>query len=200
MTTHSQTNSSTLESYEHGLDAYIQGTAQSVNPGLEVFIDRAFEGVAKDASVLELGAGFGRDALHLGSRGFAVTPTDAALSFVRELQHRGLPAYQLNVLTDELPPADVIYANAVFLHLTRTELAETLSKCRGALRPQGRLVFTLKRGAGEEWSEDKLGAPRYFVYWEAPALTALLQGAGFSSVSIAEEWNGSSSWLMVTAS
>jgi len=200
MTAPSQTNASTLESYEHRLDAYIQGSPQSVNPELEAFIGRAFEGVAKDATVLELGAGFGRDALYLQSLGFAVIPTDAALSFVGELQQRGFPAYQLNVLTDEIPAADVIYANAVFLHLTRAELAETLSRCRAALNPQGRLIFTLKQGSGEEWSEEKLSAPRYFVYWEAPALTALLQAAGFSSVSIAEEWSGSSSWLMVTAS
>jgi SAM-dependent methyltransferase len=200
MTAPSQTNASTLESYEHRLDAYIQGSPQSVNPELEAFIGRAFEGVAKDATVLELGAGFGRDALYLQSLGFAVIPTDAALSFVGELQQRGFPAYQLNVLTDEIPAADVIYANAVFLHLTRAELTETLSRCRAALNPQGRLIFTLKQGSGEEWSEEKLSAPRYFVYWEAPALTALLQGAGFSSVSIAGEWSGSSSWLMVTAS
>jgi hypothetical protein len=80
----------------------------------------------------------------------------------------------------------VILANAVFLHLTRPQLAVTLRHLWAALTPDGRLAFTVKQGDGEEWSTAKLGAPRYFCYWQSQALKDVVTAAGFTSVQVTQ--------------
>lgn len=192
-------NRVTLESYEQRLGEYIARTPGELDPNLREFIDSSFAAVAPGATVLELGAGFGRDALYLQKKGFAVIPTDGAASFVEELQRRGLPAYRLNLLEDEFPETAAIYANAVFLHLTRDELVATLQKARQALSPGGRLIFTLKAGDGEHWTSAKLGAPRYFRYWQPEEILPLLIGAGFSSVALDYDPGEAVPWLYLTA-
>jgi hypothetical protein len=42
------------------------------------------------------------------------------------------------------------------------------------------LGFSIREGDGEQWSSAKLGAPRYFCYWESGALQALLEETKFS--------------------
>jgi hypothetical protein len=44
----------------------------------------------------------------------------------------------------------------------------------------------LKRGRGEAWSTEKIGAPRYFCYWEPEDLTPVLREAGFADWTITE--------------
>lgn len=190
----------TLSSYGAKLKEYIAGSPQEVDGGLKKFMDEAFAGVQPGATVLELGSGFGRDALYLQEQGFAVIPTDATASFVDELQRRGLPAYRLNILTDDFPKVDVIFANAVFLHLKREEFRAVLLKARAALNHGGKLIFTVKKGAGEEWFTDKLGASRFFVYWDFEDLIPELIRAGFTDVAAGEDSAGPVSWIQVVAS
>lgn len=196
----SGSNRATLNSYEAKLEEYIAGSPQEVEGELKKFIDGAFADVESGATVLELGAGFGRDALYLREKGFAVIPTDAARSFVEELQRRGLPAYELNMLTDSFPKTDVIFANAVFLHLSVEELREVLLKARAALNPGGKLIFTVKLGAGEEWSTAKLDAPRFFVYWDFEPIVSELIRAGFTAVDAVKDDTDPTSWLQAVAS
>lgn len=196
----SETNRATLNSYEAKLEEYIAGSPQKVSGELKKFIDESFADVEPGSTVLELGAGFGRDALYLQKKGFAVIPTDAAKSFVEELQRRGLPAYELNMLTDGFPRVDVIFANAVFLHLSVEELRGVLLKARAALNPGGKLVFTVKLGAGAEWSTAKLDAPRFFVYWDFETIIPELIRAGFTAVDAVKDDADPTSWLQVVAS
>ena len=193
-------NHITLGSYESKLEEYIAGSPQEVAGGLKKFIDESFADLPAGATVLELGAGFGRDALYLQEKGFTVIPTDAAQSFVDELQRRGLPAYRLNIIEDDFPKVDAIFANAVFLHLSVDELREVLKKAKAALNPGGRIVFTVKKGLGEEWSDEKLGAPRHFVYWDFAGIIPEAIRAGFTSVDATEDTAGSTSWIQVVAS
>lgn len=45
-------------------------------------------------------------------------------------------------------------------------------------------AFTVKQGEGSGWSEEKLGAPRYFNYWKPDPLKELLEATGFNEVEI----------------
>lgn len=167
---------------------------------MKKFIDAAFADVSYGSTVLEVGAGFGRDARYLQGKGFAVIPTDGAQSFVKELQQRGFPAYELNILEDSFPKVDVIFANAVFLHLSIEELRRVLLKARQALNLAGKLIFTVKKGEGEELSEEKIDAPRYFAYWSVENITAELLRAGFTAGSISEDMAGDTTWIQVVTS
>ena len=128
--------------------------------------------------------------------------TDAAPGFVRELRARGFDARQFNLLTDEFGATfDLILANAVLLHFDRAQLPRVLVKARTALNPPGRLAFSLKGGDGEGWSSAKLGAPRYFCYWRAQRIAALLDAAGFARWSIVEAHmnRAHADWIYVVA-
>jgi SAM-dependent methyltransferase len=175
----SEANAETLRSYESHIQRYIDGTPPDIP---EAWLDTALDGLDTRARILEIGSAYGRDATYIQSRGFGVECTDAAPGFVRELLGRGFKARLFNLLTDRVEPVyDLILANAVFLHFERARLPDIFRKMRAGLKTGGRLAFSLKDGDGEGWSDEKIGAPRYFCYWRATQLPPLLQEAGYSS-------------------
>lgn len=192
-------NSTTLDTYEKTLPAYKDGSPQTVSGAMKAFIDDSFSSLPRGSKVLELGAGFGRDAKYLSGAGYDVTATDAPDSFVEELRSQGLKARKLNVLTDGFPRTDAIFANAVFLHLDRDQMSQVLAKSHRALHGKGHLVFTVKEGSGEGWSNEKLDAPRHFTYWGEEELKAKVEAAGFVDVSITVDDSGPAKWLQVHA-
>lgn len=55
-----------------------------------------------------------------------------------------------------------------------------------------------KQGEGESWSDDKLGAPRYFCYWTKDSIKPLIQQAGFKNIQIVVGDNDSATkWLQI---
>jgi SAM-dependent methyltransferase len=195
-------NEKTLQSYAVRVAAYVDGTAQVVAVEVKDWIDSLLADLPPGARIFELGAAFGRDADYIRSRGFAIECADAVPGFVELLRARGLKARLFNVLTDGLSESyDLIFANAVLLHFTSDEFALVLGKLRNALAAGGRLAFSLKRGRGEEWSNAKIDAPRFFHYWEAENLPPFLRAAGFASWDIvaAHTARAHADWLFVTA-
>ena len=198
----SGSNDETLKSYEHHVQRYIDGTSQSVFGAAKAWIDAALSGVPPQATLIELGSAFGRDAAYIASQGYVVECTDAVQGFVLDLRARGFDARQFNVLTDDLSGAyDLIFANAVLLHFTRAEFSVVLKKLFSSLKAGGRFAFSLKQGRGEGWSSEKLGAPRYFCYWERESLEPLLAEAGFARWTITQVTTerAHAEWLFVTA-
>lgn len=178
-----ETNKKTVQSYEDHIDEYIKGTPQEVSGPIKEWIDNSLRLIPADGRILELGSAFGRDADYFESKGYRVDRTDVVEGFVDLLTKQGHKARQLNALTDELGANfDMVFANAVFLHFTIEELKEVLAKTHTALNENGILVFSVKRGSGSKWSEDKLGAPRFFQYWELEPLEQLLKEENFAVV------------------
>jgi SAM-dependent methyltransferase len=195
-------NDETLKSYEARVEAYVDGTASDVADAAKDWIDALLADLQPGARVFELGAAFGRDADYIRAKGFRIACADAVPGFVAILRAKGLEARLFNVLTDPLDERfDLVFANAVLLHFTAGECAAALAKLRGALAPGGRLAFSLKQGQGEEWSDAKLGAPRFFRYWLAEDLPPYLQRAGFVDWTIVEAHTARAhaDWLFVTA-
>ena len=177
-------NDRTLAAYEAHVVEYLATSSPVVSPVLAGWLDDVLAPYPR-ARVLEIGSGPGTIAEHLMANGHQVDLTDATTAFVEHLRQRGHPVSVLNVLTDPVPAGyDVILANAVFLHLTREQLTETLARLQAALAPGGRLAFTVKQGDGEEWSTEKLGAPRYFCYWQPEPLRDVVVAAGFTPVQV----------------
>lgn len=196
------TNAKTLASYDAHVPAYIAGTSHDVTGAGKACIDAALAGLPPDAQIMELGSAFGRDALYMQAQGYAVACTDATPAFVDHLRTLGLQARLFNALTDmPAPDHDLIFANAVLLHFDRAEFAVVLAKMARALKSGGRFAFSLKRGDGESWSDEKLNAPRYFCYWQPEALPPLLAQAGFSdwSVDAVTSARAHANWLYVIA-
>lgn len=141
----------------------------------------------QERQILEIGTGAGWDALALEQAGYRVDRTDGATGFVDRLHKLGFPARVLNVLHDDLGgPYDAIYASAVLLHFSPTELRQVLTAALNATRPGDLLAATLKKGDGDEWSERKMEAPRYFHYWREPHLADLLTASGWETTYLDE--------------
>lgn len=192
-------NKRTLETYNKGVQQYIDNTPQTVDGHVKEWLDALFEGVQSDARILEIGSAFGRDAEYIESLGYSVRRTDASSGFIDYLRENGEAAEMLNVLTDMIDEEsyDVIFADAVFLHFTKEEFISALKNVHSALLPGGRLGLTLKNGDGEEITREKMNADRYFKYWREPELASTLAEAAFKSISINEAIDGK--WLHLIA-
>lgn len=191
-------NEKTLQAYEINVNTYVEQTPQIVSGEIKQWIDRALGFITKDATVLELGSGFGRDANYIQSLGYTIELTDGAASFVALLQGMGYKARVLNLLTDTIGGSySMIFANAVLLHFSPQELKEILEKLHQSLLPSGILAFTVKQGNGQDWEHEKLNAPRYFCYWQPDSLRALLSTCGFKIEELSE--SSDAKWLRVIA-
>ncbi len=198
----SDSNGATLRSYQEHTKEYVEGTHSLVAGASKDWIDEALRGLRPDARILEVGSAFGRDAAYIAAKGFALECTDAVPAFVEHLKATGFAARQLNLLSDVLGgPYDLVFANAVFLHFTRSEFSGALRKTFDALTPQGRIALSLKRGQGESWSSHKLDAPRYFCFWQQDQLEPLLKDCGFSHWTITDTTmdRTHAEWLFVIA-
>lgn len=188
----------TLLAYERGADRYAERTDDH-RSGL---VDDLLALVAPGAHVLELGSGPGRDAEALEAAGLRVDRTDGARSFVDRLRARGHDARVLDVRHDDWGgPYDAVFANAVLLHVARTDTAAVLRRALAAVRPAGALAATVKRGTGAGWSGRKLAGARYFTDWDEARLAEVVTISGWSEVVVRETTRPGAEdrWLTVTA-
>jgi len=191
-------NKTTLNTYQEHFDNYISKTPQETSGAQKVWIESLLSQINHGTPILEIGSAFGRDAAFMHDAGFRnVTLTDAFDAAIHELYERGFEARKLNILTDE-PEGKygLIFASAVFLHFTAEELRSVLRKLSGHLEQNGILSFSVKQGDGEEWTSDKMEAPRYFHYWQSDPLRQLVEESGYEAVTI-NNIDDSQKWLAV---
>jgi trans-aconitate methyltransferase len=188
----------TLASYEAAAHRY-RDHALPPGESLLALLDRVAQLVGS-GEVLELGSGPGREARYLERFGLRVHRTDATRAFVEMMREDGFEARLLDIRTGDYGgPYDAILANAVLLHLTRDEFSDALVKARRAVIDGGVLALTLKEGAGEAWSNAKLGLPRHFTFWREPPLRAVLKRTGWTVESVAHVPGRTEPWLHVVA-
>ncbi len=119
-------------------------------------------------TLLEIGAGTGRDAAFFQDAGLRVTCTDLSPAMVAQCQSRGVEAYVMDYWHLTFPPAsfDALYALNCLLHVPGTELSDVLRRLRALVRPGG--ILFLGVYGGEErafWTaDDATGNRRFFAY------------------------------------
>lgn len=188
----------TLDAYERAADRYAERTDDH-RAGL---VDDLLALVPGGARVLELGSGPGRDALALEAAGLVVDRTDGARSFVDALRSAGHEARLVDVRSDAFGgPYEAVFANAVLLHVGRTELEGVLVRLRDAVHPGGVLAATVKLGDGDAWSTRKLDLARHFTYWTPGPLAEVVTRSGWTDVDVRETTRPGADerWLTVTA-
>jgi SAM-dependent methyltransferase len=107
------------------------------------------------ATILDVGAGSGRDAAWLSAHGYdvvAVEPSDAMRSQARKLH----ASSRIHWLSDSLPELfqvrrlgltfDLILLSAVWMHVPPTSRARALRKLATMLSPSGRIAISLRLG------------------------------------------------------
>lgn len=189
----------TIATYQQLAQRYATRTVPTSPENRAPLLDRIAD-LLPHGRMLELGSGPGWDADYLEAQGLTVRRSDATPAFVEMMRAGGAAAELVDVRTDDLGgPWDGVLANAVLLHLTRDEFATAVGRIRGAVRPGGLFVFTLKEGDGEAWSAAKLDLPRWFVYWREPELRTVLGRQGWQIESLEQRPGRHEDWIQVIA-
>lgn len=194
-------NELTLQSYQHRTDEYVTGTPP-LDDITKSWIDQALSYLSADGTILEIGSGFGRDAEYIREKGFLLECSDAVPNFVSILKEKGFSARNLNVLKDVIQAGyNLIIADAVLIHFTPEECAKVIDKIRTALQKGGIFALRMKKGSGPVWSDEKLGAPRYFYYWQEEDLIKLLTDHGFKCLDTKESYtsHNDTNWMHLVA-
>jgi SAM-dependent methyltransferase len=110
------------------------------------------------ATVLDVGAGSGRDAAWLAANGYdvvAVEPSDAMLTRARKLH----PSSRIHWVSDSLPDLanvrrlglsfDFILLSAVWMHIPPAARQRSLRKLATLLAPKGRIAISLRLGPAD---------------------------------------------------
>lgn len=179
-------NEKTLNTYHEHFANYIDGTVQVTSGFQAEWLEYLLSRCNKESRILEIGAAFGRDAVYITGKGFTnFLATDAFDAAVETLRSRGFDAKKLNLLKDDIEGEyDLILASAVFLHFTAAEFDQVLTKLKATLSSDGTLGFSVKSGVGEEWSDSKMGAPRFFHYWSEDDLRTILDEIGYTIIDL----------------
>ncbi len=143
----------------------------------ELYLSKTFEQVhhswlsyltpvlnTKDARILDLGAGAGRDSKYMAEQGasnnVSITAIEPALTLAQlgKQQTQGLNVRwlqdslpDLHAVTKQEVSFDLILLSAVWMHIPDSQRARSLRKLANLLKPGGKLVISLRHGpSGDE--------------------------------------------------
>ena len=119
-------------------------------------------------TLLELGAGPGKDAEFFRDNGLRVVCTDLSPEMVALCRSKGLTARVMDIANVDFPPGtfDAVYALNCLLHLPARELPGALRGIRAVLKPGGLLYLGLYGGRDQEgvWEDDPYEPKRFFSF------------------------------------
>jgi SAM-dependent methyltransferase len=119
-------------------------------------------------TLLEIGAGTGKDSLFFQQNGLRVVCTDLSPAMIALCRAKGLEAYEMDFLHLDFAPAsfDAIYALNCLLHVPGAALPAVLQKIRDLLRPSGLFFLGVYGGFEKEGinENDYHDPPRFFSH------------------------------------
>jgi SAM-dependent methyltransferase len=139
-------------------------------------------------SLLEIGAGPGKDSLFFQQHGLDVTSLDLSPAMVELCRQKGLRALAGDIREQGFEPAelDAVYSMNCLLHIPKRELPAVLGEIRRVLRPGGLFFLGLWGGPDREgiWADDKYEPKRFFSFHTDDGIRAAVRPF-FDEVSFA---------------
>lgn len=130
-------------------------------------------------SLLEIGAGPGRDSLFFQENGLAVTCTDLSPAMVAHCRGLGLDAHVMDFANLNFPAAsfDAIYAQNCLLHVPRADFAGILAHLNTLLKPGGLFFLGQYGGVDQEgvWAGDHYEPKRFFSRYLDEQILAIVE-------------------------
>jgi SAM-dependent methyltransferase len=121
-------------------------------------------------TILEIGAGTGRDSKFFQDMGMDVTCIDMSTEMIKFCQQKGLSAHVMDMVHLDFPPNsfDAVYSLNSLLHIPKVEFRIVLENVKRVLAPSG-LFYLGVYGADEEefegvWEKDSYNRKRFFSF------------------------------------
>ena len=189
----------TINTYRNGFDKYEERTPKEVSGEFKEWIDAFTIHLPENGTILEIGSATGRDARYFASKGYRVTCTDIIPEALEKLSEEGFDTSDFDFRNEPKEEwrnrFDGFFANAVLLHAPKDIFEKAVANISKVLKENGVAGFSLKTGDGEEVTEEKMDAPRYFNYHNEEEIRNLLAGLPFEIVSISHADNNK--WLHI---
>lgn len=129
-------------------------------------------------SLLEIGAGHGRDSEFFQKNGFQVTCIDLSPKMVKLCQQKGLNARIMDMADLDFPgdSFDAVYSLNSLLHLPKTELRTVLQHIRRVLKANGLFFLGIYGGYDFEgiWEKDSYNPKRFFSFYSDEKLKQIV--------------------------
>jgi SAM-dependent methyltransferase len=130
-------------------------------------------------SLLEIGAGHGRDSKFFQENGLQVTCIDLSPEMVRLCQQKGLNAHVMDMIDLDFPDDsfDALYSLNSLLHLPKAELPIVLKNIRRVLKPDGLFFLGVYGGYDFEGisEKDSYDPKRYFSFYSDEKLEQIVR-------------------------
>ena len=132
----------------------------------------------KKLSLLEIGAGHGRDSVFFQAQGFHVTAIDLSPAMISLCLQKGVPARVMDMTTLEFSPRsfDAAYALNSFLHLSKRDFPMALENVYKVLKGGGLFYLGLYGGVDFEgiWEDNSYTPKRFFSFHTDDNLSRIL--------------------------
>ncbi|MEZ4518484.1 MAG: methyltransferase domain-containing protein [Chloroflexota bacterium] len=146
-------------------------------------------------SLLEIGAGPGRDSLFFQEQGLTVTAVDLSPEMVTLCRTKGLDARVMDVTALDFPAGsfDAAYTMNTLLHVPKAEWPATLDSIAAVLVPDGLLYLGVYGGIDSEgiWEDDAYEPKRFFVFHTdeqiREAVVGVFELVSFRPIELGEE-------------
>ena len=169
-------NFRTKQYYTKNADVYISNTLTADMSQQYTIFERY---LPKNATILDVGFGSGRDMLHFKKAGYSVHGIDNVVSFVETAKQKGLSVEVMDFNSITLKTKfDAIWACASLLH--STDLCKTMENLLNVLKDNGIIFISMKYGLGSEEIDG-----RFFQYIDEETLKELCT---IFNLSIKELW------------
>jgi SAM-dependent methyltransferase len=120
-------------------------------------------------SLLEIGAGTGRDSQFFQDAGLETICIDLSPAMVELCRQKGLTAYVMDMSQIQFPDGsfDAIYTINSLLHLTKAEFPVVLRRIATLLKPDGVVFLGIYGGYDHEgiWDKDSYTPQRFFSFF-----------------------------------
>lgn len=159
--------SSTLDYYDQYFQEFIDNTFKV---DMISIYERFLPLLPKEAKLLDVGCGSGRDTIYFKGKGFQVDSFDGSKNLVKRCQEIGLDTKLTSFEefnSDKF--YDGIWACSSLLHLNQLELTINISKFLSFLKAEGFFYLSFKYGHGEEMRDG-----RFFKSFDEDTFKTLL--------------------------
>jgi len=160
---------------------YADRVAHVRSPQLQEFINM----LPGESQVLDVGCAAGRDSAILRGAGFKIVGIDLSKSFL-ELARERVPGVEFQYmdarsLDFEHDTFDGVWAQAILLNLSRSEILDALKGFWRVMKPNGICFVSVKEGRGKKFIGEALvdNMKRRETYFEKFEMEGLLEKAGF---------------------